>query len=171
MKSDAEEGAPRSGGRYKIRQFKADDAEDLAEVFRAAVHGIASRFYSPEQINAWCPGAPPAAAMGQKLSDGRAAWVAVDEEGAPAAFIDLESDGHIDMLFCHPRAAGQGAAAALYTRLEAAATRQGLKLLYVEASEAARGFFERQGFAVDRRREFERSGVKIHNYRMVKILG
>ncbi|WP_350356298.1 GNAT family N-acetyltransferase [Leisingera thetidis] len=135
------------------------------------MHGIASRFYSPEQINAWCPEAPPAAAIGQKLSDGRAAWVAVDQADVPVAFIDLESDGHIDMLFCHPRAAGQGAAAALYGRLETAALRQGIGLLYVEASEAARRFFERQGFAVDRRREFERSGVKIHNYRMVKILG
>lgn len=86
------------------------------------------------------------------------------------AFIDLEADGSIDMLFCHPRAAGQGAAAALYARLEAAAQRQGMRLLYVEASEAARGFFERMGFALDRRREFERRGVKIHNYRMVKIL-
>ncbi|MFY0310317.1 GNAT family N-acetyltransferase [Leisingera sp. D0M16] len=171
MKGDVEEGAPCRKGAYRIRQFKAGDTAALAEVFRSAVHGIASRFYSPEQINAWCPGPPPAAAIGQKLSDGRAAWVAVDEEEAPVAFIDLESDGHIDMLFCHPRAAGQGVGAGLYGRLEAAALRQGLGLLYVEASEAARGFFERQGFVVDRRRDFERSGVKIHNYRMVKILG
>lgn len=170
MKGDLEEGAPCQKGTYRIRQFQAGDTAALAEVFRSAVHGIASRFYTPEQINAWCPGVPPAAAIGQKLSDGRAAWVAVDEEDAPVAFIDLQADGHIDMLFCHPRAAGQGVAAALYVRLETVALRQGLKLLYVEASEAARGFFERQGFAVDRRRVFERSGVKIHNYRMVKIL-
>lgn len=170
MKGDFEDGAPRQTGTYRIRQFKAGDAADLAEVFRSAVHGIASRYYSPEQINAWCPVAPPAEAIGQKLSDGRAIWVAIGEDDTPVAFIDLESDGHIDMLFCHPGAAGQGVAAALYVRLETAALRQGLGLLYVEASEAARGFFERQGFAVDRRRVFERRGVKIHNYRMVKIL-
>ncbi|KIC15913.1 GNAT family N-acetyltransferase [Leisingera sp. ANG-Vp] len=155
---------------FRIRQFKAEDAGALANVFHAAVHGIANRFYTPEQLSAWCPEVPSADAMCRKMSDGRAVWVAADCEDIPAAFIDLEADGHIDMLFCHPRAAGQGAGAALYARLEAAALRQGLGLLYVEASEAARGFFERMGFALDRRREFERGGVKIHNYRMVKIL-
>ncbi|MEX0303575.1 MAG: GNAT family N-acetyltransferase [Leisingera sp.] len=155
---------------FRIRQFKAEDAEALADVFHAAVHGIANRFYSPEQVSAWCPEVPPADAMRRKMSDGRAVWVAASEGDRPVAFIDLEADGSIDMLFCHPRAAGQGAAAALYARLEAAAQRQGMRLLYVEASEAARGFFERMGFALDRRREFERRGVKIHNYRMVKIL-
>lgn len=142
----------------------------LATVYHCAVHGIASRFYSPEQIEAWSPEAPPADAFRQKLTDGRAVWVAVDAGNVPLAFIDLEADGHIDMLFCHPGAAGQGIAGALYRRLEATALRQRIGLLHVEASEAARGFFERNGFALDRRREFERRGVRIHNYRMVKIL-
>lgn len=157
-------------GPFRVRQSRSADAAALAEIFHSAVHGIASRFYSPEQIAAWCPEAPPAELLRQRLTDGRALWVAADGNDVPAAFIDLESDGHIDMLFCHPRAAGQGVAAALYGRLESAALRQGLGLLYVNASEAARGFFTRQGFAIDRRREFERRGVKIHNYRMVKIL-
>ncbi|WP_052261785.1 GNAT family N-acetyltransferase [Leisingera sp. ANG-M1] len=155
---------------YSIRQFQAGDAAALANVFKSAVHGIASQFYSPEQIAAWCPEAPPEEAFRQKMSDGRAVWVAADAADIPVAFIDLEADGHIDMLFCDPIAAGQGVAAALYRRLEAAAQRQGIGLLYVEASEAARGFFERMGFALDKRRDFERRGVKIHNYRMVKIL-
>nr|WP_052348702.1 GNAT family N-acetyltransferase [Leisingera methylohalidivorans] len=154
-----------------IRQFKASDAAALADVFSSAVHGIASRVYSPAQISAWCPKTPPSDAIRQKLSDGRAVWVAADDEDVPVAFIDLEADGHIDMLFCHPRAAGQGVAVMLYGKLEEAALRQGIRLLYVEASEAARGFFERAGFAMDKRCEFVRGGVKIHNYRMVKILG
>ncbi|WP_323780480.1 GNAT family N-acetyltransferase [Leisingera sp.] len=153
-----------------IRQFKASDAAALADVISSAVHGIASRVYSPAQISAWCPKTPPSDAILQKLSDGRAVWVAADGEDVPVAFIDLEADGHIDMLFCHPRAAGQGVAAMLYGKLEEAALRQGIRLLYVEASEAARGFFERAGFALDKRCEFVRGGVKIHNYRMVKIL-
>nr|WP_239032548.1 GNAT family N-acetyltransferase [Leisingera sp. MMG026] len=153
-----------------IRQFRAGDAAVLTDVFASAVHGIASRFYSPAQIRAWCPEAPSSEAFLRKLSDGRAVWVAADDADVPAAFIDLEADGHIDMLFCHPRAAGQGVAAMLYGKLEETALRQGIGLLYTEASEAARGFFERMGFVLEKRCEFERGGVKIHNYRMVKIL-
>ncbi|WP_051371915.1 GNAT family N-acetyltransferase [Leisingera aquimarina] len=155
----------------RIRQFRASDAAALADVFASAVHGIACRFYSPAQISAWCPETPSSESFLRKLSDGRAVWVAADDADVPVAFIDLEADGHIDMLFCHPRAAGQGVAGMLYGKLEEAALRQGIRLLYVEASEAARSFFERMGFALDKRCEFERGGVKIHNYRMVKILG
>lgn len=171
MAFEAETGSARGQGRYKIRHFRPADAAALAEVFKSAVHGIASRYYSPQQINAWCPEVPPAEAIRQKLSDGRMVWVAADAENRPVAFIDLEADGHIDMLFCHPRAAGQGVAAALYRALEAAALRQGNRLLSAEASEAARGFFQRMGFAVEERREFARRGVTIHNYRVVKTLG
>lgn len=155
---------------FTVRRGRAEDAAALADVFHSAVHGLASRHYTPEQIAAWCPEAPPPDLFRQRVCDGRKLWVAADKADVAAAFIDLEADGHIDMLFCHPRAAGQGVAAALYGQLEAAAQRQGLVQLYVNASEAARGFFERQGFAVERRREVERRGVTLHNYRMVKPL-
>ncbi|MBY6137120.1 GNAT family N-acetyltransferase [Nocardioides marinus] len=167
----ATKGAAGSGSSaYRIRPGRPEDAAALAEVFHAAVHGLASRHYTPVQIRAWCPERPPTEVFGRRLSDGRQLWVAADAEDVPAAFIDLEADGHVDMLFCHPRAAGQGVAAALYADLEAAARRDGLTRLHVRASEAARGFFERQGFAVQQRCLFERNGVMMHNYLMEKPL-
>jgi putative acetyltransferase len=45
-----------------------------------------------------------------------------------------------------------------------------MKRLYSEASEAARRFFLKQGFAVVSKRLFEISGVPIHNYAMEKWL-
>lgn len=157
-------------GDFRIRPGRDQDAAALAEVFAAAVHGIASRAYTPEQIAAWCPETPPAAVFEKRLRDGRQLWVAADADDLPAAFIDLERDGHVDMLFCHPRAAGQGVAGALYERLEQAAYQAAMPRLYVRASEVARGFFERQGFAVQQRCDFERNGVMIHNYLMEKPL-
>jgi putative acetyltransferase len=54
--------------------------------------------------------------------------------------------------------------------LERAAREHGIELLFTEASEPARRFFSRQGFDVIERREFEISGVPIHNFRMEKRL-
>jgi putative acetyltransferase len=60
--------------------------------------------------------------------------------------------------------------AILYAALEAAAAAQGIVRLYTEASEPARRFFERRGFVVDHRRDFELAGVPMHNYAMHKRL-
>ena len=71
-----------------------------------------------------------------------------DSDGRPVAYIDLETNGHIDRLFCAPEAAGQGIASRLYDAVEAAARGQGIRSLFTEASELASRLFERKGFAV-----------------------
>lgn len=106
-----------------------------------------------------------------RSSDGRLVLVATDEQDHVIAFIDLEPDGHIDRLFCAPEAAGRGVASRLYDGLEAAAREQGIGRLFTEASELARRFFERKGFAVLERQDKILRGVMIHNYRMAKTLG
>ena len=154
----------------KIRPFEARDAADWARIFHSAVHEIGARDYSPEQCAAWSPSPAPAEAVRARAGDGRRTWVAADAQDVAQGFIELEADGHIDCFYLAPAAAGRGIGAALYARLEAEARGLGLRSLYVEASEAARRFFLRQGFAKGARREFERRGVTIHNYAMTKEL-
>jgi putative acetyltransferase len=154
----------------KIRPFIPADAPALAALFHAAVHTIAAAHYSPAQVGAWAPGVPDPARFVARAGDGRLLLVAVDEAGAPLAYGDLEADGHIDHLFCRPDAAGTGVTAALYAEIEAAARALGLARLHVEASEPARRFFLKQGFALAGRNDFELAGVPIHNFRMEKLL-
>jgi putative acetyltransferase len=90
-----------------------------------------------------------------RARDGRLVLVAAGADGAPLAYGDLEGDGHIDHLYCRPDAAGTGVTAALYQALEAAARARGIARLYSEASEPARRFFQKQGFAVISRNDFE----------------
>jgi putative acetyltransferase len=71
--------------------------------------------------------------------------VAVAEHEGVVGYIDLEAGGHIDHLFCAPEAVGHGVASRLYHAIEAAARKQGIKRLFVEASEPARRLFERRG--------------------------
>ncbi|WP_254696631.1 GNAT family N-acetyltransferase [Phaeobacter inhibens] len=96
--------------------------------------------------------------------------MAVNGSDQPQGFIELERDGHIDCFYCHPNVAGTGVGLALYQQLEIRAQDLGLSSLFVEASEAAKRFFIRQGFTDEGRREIERRGVALHNYRMTKIL-
>jgi putative acetyltransferase len=154
----------------KVRPFQPEDAPALAALFHAAVHGIARLHYSEAQVKAWAPEVPDPARFQARGADGRILLVAIDEEGEPLAYGDVEPDGHIDHLFCRPDAAGTGVAAALYAALKAAALARGLTRLHVEASEAARRFFLKQGFVLVARRDFEIGGVPIHNFAMEKAL-
>jgi putative acetyltransferase len=166
---------PLSGETVRIRPYHPSDAPALGDIFVASVRGIGARDYSPAQVAVWAgEGAEAARAVGErlggKMADGRRCWVAVDEADAVVAFVDLEADGHIDFLYAAPEAVGTGAAGLLLDALEAAARADGMTRLYVEASEAARRFFLKRGFAVDHRRDFEIAGVAIHNHAMSRSL-
>ena len=102
--------------------------------------------------------------------DGRLVLVAVDGNDTPIAFIDLENDGHIDMMFCVPDWAGRGIVSGLHARLEAAAIERGMVHLFTEASEVAKPFFLRRGYKLLHRNDMEIEGVAIHNYAMEKAL-
>ncbi len=106
----------------------------------------------------------------QRVSDGRDVFVAVGQDEHPIGFIELEPTGHIDCFYCCPEHAGCGVGLALYETLETAARERGYKSLFVEASEAARRFFNKVGFNTELRREFVYNGVPLHNYLMRKWL-
>ncbi len=109
------------------------------------------------------------------MAGGHAIFVASDESDAPVGYALLEPDGHLDHLYCHPQHTRQGLADELLAAAEMYAATLGLNRLYTEASELARGAFERAGYAVTHRRDFEieHAGqqVPIHNYAMEKTLG
>jgi putative acetyltransferase len=154
----------------RIRPFQQGDEAKLAAIFHAAIHEIAARHYSPEQVNAWAPQVPDPARFLTRGTDGRTLLVAVDDHDEPLAYGDVEADGHIDHLFCRPDMAGTGITAELYEELEEAGRMRGNHTLFTEASEPARRFFVKRGFQVIERNDFEIGGVPIHNFRMKKRL-
>lgn len=154
----------------RIRAFQRGDATRLEEVFRAAVREIGIEFYSAEQVAAWGGPRVTAERLGAMYADGRATFIAVDENDCAIAFTDLEADGHVDMLYCDPAFARRGIASALLAAVDVAARAKGINRLYTEASEAALPVFEKAGFEVLHRRELEVDGVAIHNWAMEKRL-
>lgn len=154
----------------RIRPFQTSDASSLVAVFREAVTALSRRDYSEDQIAAWLKSLPDEDETRARCGDGRLTLVAASEPGEVVAFIELENDGHIDLLYAHPDVAGKGVALGLFAELEDHARSMGLSRLYVEASEPARRFFEKQGFRTTKRRDFVIHGVPIHNYAMEKDL-
>ena len=99
-----------------------------------------------------------------------ATFVAVDDDGTAAGWIELEADGHVDMLYRAPEAAGRGVAAVLYAAAEAYARERGLKHLTTAASRFAESFFLKHRWAIDERETVTRFGVEIQRARMSKTL-
>lgn len=154
-----------------IRDFAEGDAPALSALCRASILRLGSRCYSPEQIRAWHDRAPLPKIYPQRVASGAKIFVSETEAGAIAAYALLEPDGHLDRLFCHPDHARHGHASKLLEHVDREAQLLGLARLFTEASEVARPVFVRAGYTVEHRRDFEMSGVAIHNYAMAKVPG
>jgi putative acetyltransferase len=154
----------------RVRSYSPGDAFAMADLYQASVRTLGSADYTAAQVEAWAAAGPSAARFGERMGDGRRAYVAEADDGSMLGFIDLEADGHIDFLYAAPQAKGTGIADSLLDSVEAAARSDGMARMYAEASEAARRFFVRRGFAVLHRRDFQVGGVPIHNYAVEKRL-
>jgi putative acetyltransferase len=155
---------------FRVRRYRPADAAAIAAIYVESVTGLGHRGYSPAQVAAWAGNARDAEEVALWAGDGRIVLVATDGHDRPVAFMDVEEDGHIDMMFCSPGWSGKGVASALFGKIQDEARRRGAGRLYAEASEVARPVFSHWGFDLLRRNDFEVKGVAIHNYAMEKTL-
>jgi putative acetyltransferase len=153
-----------------IRRYRPGDAPAMNGVFARSVAEVASRCYGPDQITAWLRRGLSSNVIAHRMTDGRVCFIAESETGEILGFIDLEPDGHIDLMFCAPEAVGKGVAHALYAAMEDHARQRRMARLFTEASESARNHFLKQGFTLIARRDFDIEGVPVHNYAMEKRL-
>lgn len=159
---------------YTIRQFVEQDAQALADLTIAAIREVGTASYSAEQVAAWAARHPGAQRFLDRAAGGSTILVATDSDDAVVAYALLESDGHLDMLYCDPEHTRRGLADKLLAASEQHAREDRITRLYTEASELALPAFERAGYQVTHRRDFEIEGpngsVAIHNYAMEKCL-
>jgi putative acetyltransferase len=151
-----------------MRPMLPTDVPLLAEIFRAAIEELAIDDYSEAQQEAWASTADNDEEFGARLA-GELTLVATFG-GAAVGFASLADDTRIDMLYVYPAAAGQGAAAMLCDALEKLAAARGTKELAVEASDTARGFFEKRGYSAKTRNTVLLGGEWLANTTLVKQL-
>ena len=152
----------------RVREFEIEDAPALFRVFHSAIHLIASRDYSVEQINAWAPNQIDDDLWRQRMLGIRPFVACIANE--IVGYADLQDSGYIDHFFVsghHPR---RGIGSMLMDRIHEVAKARGLTQLTSDVSRTAEPFYRRYGFVVVERKEPVVRGVVVPNALMRKDL-
>jgi putative acetyltransferase len=151
-----------------MRPMLPEDTPLLAEIFRASIEELSGEDYSEAQQEAWAAAADDEEEFAARLAS--ELTLVATHAGSAIGFASLADNTRIDMLYVYPAAAGQGAGAMLCDALEKLAAARGSKELTVDASDTARGFFERRGFVAKTRNTVSLGGEWLANTTMVKPL-
>ena len=151
-----------------LRPFLPADTPILAAIFVAAIQELTGDDYSEAQQEAWAQAAEDEAAFGKRLA-GQLTLIAT-LQNSPVGFASLKGADHIDLLYVHPGAAGQGVASMLCDALEKLAGARGAKILTVDASDNAEPFFKKRGYVAMQRNTVTINGEWLANTTMQKTL-
>jgi putative acetyltransferase len=151
-----------------LRPFLPADTPLLAEIFRAAIAQLTVDDYSEAQQEAWASAAKDEDAFGKDLAFQLTLIATLD--GSPVGFASLEGKDKIGMLYVHPAVTGKGVGAMLVDALEKLAGGRGVARLSVDASDSARGFFEKRGYVAQQRNTVSLGGEWLANTTLHKQL-
>ncbi len=151
-----------------LRPFLAADTPVLAAIFVAAIEELTGDDYSEAQQQAWASAADDEEQFGKRL--GSELTLIATLQNSPVGFAALKGADHIDMLYIHPSAVGQGVASMLIEALEKLAGGRGAKSLTVDASDNAQEFFEKRGYVGKQRNTVTVNGEWLANTTMQKTL-
>jgi putative acetyltransferase len=151
-----------------LRPYLASDTPILAQIFVASIQELTGDDYNEAQQEAWAAAAEDEAAFGKKLAS--ELTLIATMQNSPVGFASLKGADHIEMLYVHPSAAGQGVGAMLVDALEKLAGARGAKSLSVDASDSALDFFKKRGYVAQQRNSVPRHGEWLANTTMQKQL-
>jgi putative acetyltransferase len=151
-----------------LRPLLSEDIPVLAAIFAAAIEELTGEDYSEAQQQAWASAADDEETFGKRLSSELTLIATL--QNSPVGFASLRGADHIDMLYVHPGAVGQGVASMLCDALEKLAGGRGAKALTVDASDNAEGFFAKRGYIAKQRNTVTVNGEWLANTTMQKTL-
>jgi len=151
-----------------LRPFLRADTPVLAAIFAAAIEQLTGDDYSEAQQQAWASVADDEEQFGKRLASELTLIATL--ENSPVGFASLKGADHIDMVYVHPGAAGEGVASMLVEALEKLAGGRGAKSLTVDASDNALEFFSKRGYAAKQRNTVTVNGEWLANTTMEKAL-
>jgi putative acetyltransferase len=151
-----------------LRPFLAEDTPVLAAIFTASVEELTGDDYNEAQQEAWASVADDEEEFGKRLASELTLIATL--QNSPVGFASLKGKDHIDMLYVHPGAVGQGVASVLVEALEKLAGARGAKALTVDASDNSEGFFAKRGYVGKQRNSVTVNGEWLANTTMRKEL-
>jgi len=152
----------------EIRRFMDGDESALLRVFLSSVRDIASRDYTPEQIEAWAPTNINQQKWFSHIKELRPFVVEID--GEIVGYADVKINGYIDHFYVAGNGSKRGVGTLLMARIHEEARLLGIGDLTSDVSKTAEAFFLHHGFQVVERRFPVRCGVTLENARMQKRL-
>ena len=152
-----------------LRPFLGEDTPVLAAIFAASVEELTGDDYSEAQQEAWASAVDDEEKFARRLAS--ELTLVATLRNSPVGFAALKGADHIDMLYVHPSAIGQGVASMLCDALEKLAGGRGAKSLTVDASDNAQGFFSKRGYVAKQRNTVTVNGEWLANTTMQKALG
>jgi putative acetyltransferase len=132
-----------------LRPCLPADAELLAILMQAAILELAVDDYTSDQQEAWA-GAAEAESFAKTLAS-NLTLVALDDEQEPVGFAVLVQNAALSHVYVHPDLIGMGIGRLLCEALEKLALARGADTVTTDATDNARGFFEKLGFVATAR--------------------
>src|SRR5258708_26535729 len=132
-----------------LRPYLAEDTPVLAAIFAAAIEELTGDDYNEAQQEAWASVADDEDEFGKRLAS--ELTLVATLQNSPVGFAALKGADHIDMLYVHPGAAGQGVGSMLTDALEKLAGGPGAKSLTVDARDNPQEFFAKRGYVAKQR--------------------
>ena len=150
----------------KVRRYRQGEERALWLLLYETVHKVNSKDYSQSQIEAWAPSNWNLSEWENRLN--KTNPFVVEENGRAIGFAELEEDGHIDCFYCAHDRQGMGVGSLLLEAIELEASKRGTNRLFAEVSITAKGFFEKNGFSVEKEQVVALRGERFINYMMSK---
>jgi putative acetyltransferase len=151
-----------------IREFRIGDEMSLHAVYYSAIHQLASKDYTSEQINAWAPAIFDRDLWVQRMQD--ICPFVVENEQKIVAYADIQFNGYIDHFFVAGASARQGIGTMLMNHIHIVAKTQEIAMLTADVSLTAQPFFQKFSFAIVERKLPVIRGVALSNALMRKLL-
>ncbi|MFA5488624.1 MAG: GNAT family N-acetyltransferase [Candidimonas sp.] len=150
----------------EVRRFRSGDEGALFQVFLSAVRDVASRDYTPAQIEAWAPTDIVPEVWASRMMELRP--FIVEAGGEIVGYADIQPNGYIDHFFVSGAYQRQGVGSLLMSRIHDEAKLLGVSQLTANVSRTAEPFFLHHGFQVMKREFPIRRGVTLQNALMQK---
>ena len=152
-----------------IRRARREDCQTIANVHTAAVTGIRTALYTPEEIYAWAVPKKPESYEESIVSK---EFFVAEEGGTIVGFGVLNQEsGEVEAVYVTPGAGRRGIGLEVLRKLEERANALGLSVLRLNASLNAVPFYEKAGYVAQERSKYRLLiGVEIACVPMVKAI-
>lgn len=151
---------------YIIRNFKKQDAKQIANLFYETIHTVCKKDYNQTQLDVWAPKNKNEEKWINILSNSYT--VIIEKQNEIIGFGNINDNGYLDCLYVSKDYQNQGFASKIVNELEKYSIIKNNKTITVDVSITAKPFFIRRGYTVNKEQQVERNGIHLTNFKMIK---